>query len=427
MEKGSEMNVEKDLEVALETNSNEYEEIYIFNNNGTINDETLKAALEYDFDSDLTLKSSSSSLIYPPKSSATISSHLFLSASTSESTSASTTTTTSATDTPLSSRESSSPSTPLPRQPPSTPINGFDNYTITHSSILRSAPPTPSTPYFPAVTSLSSEKGSNFNTTMPSIPSSPSTPQFSSSLQNTRPSTPVSAHLSTLFDELNQISSSQQLTFAKSPPRTLYDELSQHNATSIITQSKSTSLPTIQKPPPLPLPPEWPVLKKTKRQELKKEEGDGNDSIQEKLAFHRHTKSRTNVNEGYSTDVKKNQFSQGVADENRFSKDRFNKDRLKNNINKDSRDVSSSSIPLAINEGSINNNSSSGSSNTTNSSPSTSNYESVIKGRNRKRSFAEKSGLRPLKITYAVTAHSRKDDNNKIPKKSEIRDSNDYY
>ncbi|CAJ0634922.1 4578_t:CDS:2 [Entrophospora sp. SA101] len=160
-------------------------------------------------------------------------------------------------------------------------------------------------------------------------------------------------------------------------------------------------------------------------------------SIQEKLAFHRHTKSRTNVNEGYSTDVKKNQFSQGVADENkvnkdrvnkdRFSKDRFNKDRLKNNINKDSRDVSSSSIPLAINEGSINNNSSSGSSNTTNSSPSTSNYESVIKGRNRKRSFAEKSGLRPLKITYAVTAHSRKDDNNKIPKKSEIRDSNDYY
>ncbi|CAJ0634923.1 4579_t:CDS:2 [Entrophospora sp. SA101] len=323
---------------------------------------------------------------------------------------------------------------------------------------------------------------------MPSIPSSPSTPQFSSSLQNTRPSTPVSAHLSTLFDELNQISSSQQLTFAKSPPRTLYDELSQHNATSIITQSKSTSppsysntlqdskpptpqvsppnsptslpipttttttktssasssyaatnssLPTIQKPPPLPLPPEWPVLKKTKRQELKKEEGDGNDSIQEKLAFHRHTKSRTNVNEGYSTDVKKNQFSQGVADENkvnkdrvnkdRFSKDRFNKDRLKNNINKDSRDVSSSSIPLAINEGSINNNSSSGSSNTTNSSPSTSNYESVIKGRNRKRSFAEKSGLRPLKITYAVTAHSRKDDNNKIPKKSEIRDSNDYY
>ncbi|CAH1763740.1 6474_t:CDS:10 [Entrophospora sp. SA101] len=401
MEKGSEMNVEKDLEVALETNSNEYEEIYIFNNNGTINDETLKAALEYDFDSD--------------------------------STSASTTTTTSATDTPLSSRESSSPSTPLPRQPPSTPINGFDNYTITHSSILRSAPPTPSTPYFPAVTSLSSEKGSNFNTTMPSIPSSPSTPQFSSSLQNTRPSTPVSAHLSTLFDELNQISSSQQLTFAKSPPRTLYDELSQHNATSIITQSKSTSLPTIQKPPPLPLPPEWPVLKKTKRQELKKEEGDGNDSIQEKLAFHRHTKSRTNVNEGYSTDVKKNQFSQGVADESnrvnkdRFSKDRFNKDRLKNNINKDSRDVSSSSIPLAINEGSINNNSSSGSSNTTNSSPSTSNYESVIKGRNRKRSFAEKSGLRPLKITYAVTAHSRKDDNNKIPKKSEIRDSNDYY
>ncbi|CAJ0911172.1 19623_t:CDS:10 [Entrophospora sp. SA101] len=385
MEKGSEMNVEKDLEVALETNSNEYEEIYIFNNNGTINDETLKAALEYDFDSDVEISDSNNN------------------------------------------------------------------------------------------------KGSNFNTTMPSIPSSPSTPQFSSSLQNTRPSTPVSAHLSTLFDELNQISSSQQLTFAKSPPRTLYDELSQHNATSIITQSKSTSPPsysnTLQdskpptpqvsppnsptslpipttttttktssasssyaatnKPPPLPLPPEWPVLKKTKRQELKKEEGDGNDSIQEKLAFHRHTKSRTNVNEGYSTDVKKNQFSQGVADENkvnkdrvnkdRFSKDRFNKDRLKNNINKDSRDVSSSSIPLAINEGSINNNSSSGSSNTTNSSPSTSNYESVIKGRNRKRSFAEKSGLRPLKITYAVTAHSRKDDNNKIPKKSEIRDSNDYY
>ncbi|CAJ0828745.1 8513_t:CDS:10 [Entrophospora sp. SA101] len=342
--KGSEMNVEKDLEVALETNSNEYEEIYIFNNNGTINDETLKAALEYDFDSDVEISDSNNN------------------------------------------------------------------------------------------------KGSNFNTTMPSIPSSPSTPQFSSSLQNTRPSTPVSAHLSTLFDELNQISSSQQLTFAKSPPRTLYDELSQHNATSIITQSKSTSPPsysnTLQdskpptpqvsppnsptslpipttttttktssasssyaatnKPPPLPLPPEWPVLKKTKRQELKKEEGDGNDSIQEKLAFHRHTKSRTNVNEGY---IKK----------------------------KTSRDVSSSSIPLAINEGSINNNSSSGSSNTTNSSPSTSNYESVIKGRNRKRSFAEKSGLRPLKITYAVTAHSRKDDNNKIPKKSEIRDSNDYY
>ncbi|CAJ0748814.1 5305_t:CDS:10 [Entrophospora sp. SA101] len=343
MEKGSEMNVEKDLEVALETNSNEYEEIYIFNNN----------------------------------------------------------------------------------------------------------------------------EGSNFNTTMPSIPSSPSTPQFSSSLQNTRPSTPVSAHLSTLFDELNQISSSQQLTFAKSPPRTLYDELSQHNATSIITQSKSTSPPsysnTLQdskpptpqvsppnsptslpipttttttktssasssyaatnKPPPLPLPPEWPVLKKTKRQELKKEEGDGNDSIQEKLAFHRHTKSRTNVNEGY----KKDKVNKDRVNKDRFSKDRFNKDRLKNNINKDSRDVSSSSIPLAINEGSINNNSSSGSSNTTNSSPSTSNYESVIKGRNRKRSFAEKSGLRPLKITYAVTAHSRKDDNNKIPKKSEIRDSNDYY
>ncbi|CAG8783839.1 9471_t:CDS:1, partial [Acaulospora morrowiae] len=88
----------------------------------------------------------------------------------SASTSASTTTTTSATDTPLSSRASSSPSTPQPRPPPSSPI--IDSNVLQSSSLilplspapttppqsfLRSIPPTPTTPYFPALTSYSSE------------------------------------------------------------------------------------------------------------------------------------------------------------------------------------------------------------------------------------------------------------------------------